>query len=293
FQQVPLRCELDCPVDSGSGSAGGSLVCGSGIAKKIEIGLKQFSASVAKKVVAERVGIVAAVETSEKSSLPKRFNQLVLQSLLAESVLTIPLSKGKDVDAEDDKGKFSKRKLFSRENVAKYRQLGIEFLVLSTTTESKGKFRVSLEAFELKKLRVVSKMKAPTFTKEDSEAIRSLTLLPKLNVKVLLHAAANYGEQVDRGECWDLPARPLRNAGARPTGYDFGKEVSFEEAKPGDVLTIDNGEHRHVMVLLDPGETLKKSMILHQNWNKKKFVQRTKFPKHYPVEDIKIWRPGK
>ena len=92
-------------------------------------------------------------------------------------------------------------------------------------------------------------------------------LLPPLNVKVLSFAAANFGRQVDRGECWDLPANPIRANGGKVTGYTFGKEIPWEEGRPGYVITFgtSGATGGHVTVLFRWTKNRAAATVLHQN----------------------------
>jgi hypothetical protein len=92
-------------------------------------------------------------------------------------------------------------------------------------------------------------------------------ILPARNVKVLSFAAANLGRQVDRGECWDLAANPVKASGGKVQGYDFGDSIPWEQGKPGDVVTFGTGGSTggHVMVLFRWARNRSTATILHQN----------------------------
>lgn len=67
-----------------------------------------------------------------------------------------------------------------------------------------------------------------------------------LGSKALIWARGKVGQQVGKGECWDLANQALKNAGARssadygPVGpdddYIWGNEVLLKDAQPGDIL---------------------------------------------------------
>jgi len=65
----------------------------------------------------------------------------------------------------------------------------------------------------------------------------------EINSRVVTWAHGKLGQQVGRGECWDLIDHALRAAGARSsttTGRDddyvWGRLIRLEEVSPGDVL---------------------------------------------------------
>ena len=69
----------------------------------------------------------------------------------------------------------------------------------------------------------------------------------EINSKVVTWAHGKVGQQVGRGECWDLIDRALRAAGARSattTGrdddYAWGRLIRLEELSPGDILRFRN-----------------------------------------------------
>lgn len=69
--------------------------------------------------------------------------------------------------------------------------------------------------------------------------LRLRRAVPALNKSVLAFAQGKFGQQVGRGECWDLAAQALIAAGARPAnGYNFGTVVT--SAKPGDIIQFYN-----------------------------------------------------
>ena len=66
--------------------------------------------------------------------------------------------------------------------------------------------------------------------------------VPPFNLEVLKHAQAKLGKKVDRGECWDLIAFALNEAGAKWDGYmEFGREINrkLECLQPGDIIQFE------------------------------------------------------
>ena len=72
--------------------------------------------------------------------------------------------------------------------------------------------------------------------------------LPALNRKVIEYVETVIGEQVDRGECWDLAYQALTRAEAQWDGqYKYGKEVNprKDEIYPGDIIQFKNVKIRY------------------------------------------------
>lgn len=66
-----------------------------------------------------------------------------------------------------------------------------------------------------------------------------------INQKVLVWARGKKGQQVGRGECWDLAHRALHQAGARSSttsgdddDYVWGEPIALKDVKGGDILQI-------------------------------------------------------
>ena len=110
-------------------------------------------------------------------------------------------------------------------------------------------------------------------------------LLPKYNRLILEFVFSNIGNKIDRGECWDVPANPLKKAGLKIRNYNFGTPVEWSEAIPGDVVTSDT----HVMVVIKPTKSGKGTTILHQNVSDKKYILHGKLE---DVSKLTVWRPG-
>ena len=72
-----------------------------------------------------------------------------------------------------------------------------------------------------------------------------------LNTRVLQFAESKRGQQVGRGECWDLADEALNSAGAhRPNqagygAYVFGQAVALTALKAGDILQFENVNFKH------------------------------------------------
>jgi hypothetical protein len=72
--------------------------------------------------------------------------------------------------------------------------------------------------------------------------------LPEINKKIVSYLNTVLGEQVDRGECWDLAKGALNASGAKfnpvdkKSVYDFGKIMDPEknEIFPGDIVQFEN-----------------------------------------------------
>ncbi len=77
---------------------------------------------------------------------------------------------------------------------------------------------------------------------------KSPDTIPPLNKEVVKYVKSVIGQQVDRGECWDLAAAALSYAGAyldrssQKTIYIFGKKLNpdKDEIFPGDIIQFEN-----------------------------------------------------
>ncbi|MFO7923648.1 MAG: CHAP domain-containing protein [Bacteroidales bacterium] len=78
--------------------------------------------------------------------------------------------------------------------------------------------------------------------------------LPPLNRTIIEYVETVIGEQVDRGECWDLAYQALNRADAGWDGqFKFGREVNPKrrEIFPGDII-----QFRNVKVRYREGDTI-------------------------------------
>jgi hypothetical protein len=101
--------------------------------------------------------------------------------------------------------------------------------------------------------------------------------------KIIAYSLKNMGKTVDRGECWDLAAFALDNAGAKwesPLG--FGKKIDLKTTPlmPADVLQFENVKFKgqfysrsfpqHTAIVYKVKNKL--VTIFHQNYNGKRAV---------------------
>lgn len=73
------------------------------------------------------------------------------------------------------------------------------------------------------------------------------TTLPVLNQRVVEFVHAHMGERVDRGECWDLAAFALNEAGAKWNGkLQYGRllDPKKEQVLPGDIIQLEGVEFK-------------------------------------------------
>jgi len=71
--------------------------------------------------------------------------------------------------------------------------------------------------------------------------------LPVVNARIVAFVRGHMGEQVGRGECWDLAAAALNAAGAKWDGdHGFGRRVdrANERVLPGDIIQFERVEFR-------------------------------------------------
>lgn len=107
-----------------------------------------------------------------------------------------------------------------------------------------------------------------------------------VNEKIVKYCKTNMGKKIDRGECWDLIAFALNNAGAKWNNYDvYGKIYDYEKEKikAGDIIEFHDAkfvkpdgawfsmfEHYAIVYEIKEGNTI---VIAHQNHNNVRKVQ--------------------
>lgn len=65
---------------------------------------------------------------------------------------------------------------------------------------------------------------------------------PELNKQIIKYVNSVMGQQVDRGECWDLANQALTKHNAKWNGeYVYGKEIdpAKDEVFPGDIIQFE------------------------------------------------------
>jgi signal peptidase I len=84
--------------------------------------------------------------------------------------------------------------------------------------------------------------------------------LPALNKKILEYVDSVIGQQVDRGECWDLAYQALTRINAEWDGkYKYGRELKRKEKiEPGDVI-----QFKDVKVRYQVGNTVYSETMAH------------------------------
>jgi len=81
--------------------------------------------------------------------------------------------------------------------------------------------------------------------------------LPELNMQIVEYVESVMGEQVDRGECWDLANQALTRIDARWDGkYKYGREVNPKrrEIYPGDIIQFKDVKVRYRTVQRREGQ---------------------------------------
>jgi hypothetical protein len=74
-------------------------------------------------------------------------------------------------------------------------------------------------------------------------SVQAQQKLPELNQKVIDYVTSVIGQQVDRGECWDLANQALTRIGAKwDREYVYGKLLNpkKDEILPGDIIQFKN-----------------------------------------------------
>ncbi len=80
-----------------------------------------------------------------------------------------------------------------------------------------------------------------------------------MNAQIIAYVEAHIGKRVGTGECWDLAAGALNEAGAKWDGeYRFGTPVDpeKEEILPGDIIQFEGVEVRYTAANAEHRETM-------------------------------------
>jgi hypothetical protein len=263
------------------------------LAKSLDKSLARVAEAVAGHVLG-LLRVKPVAESDLASPTNGMLDRLLLRALLRYGVLAKDVEATIAIPPVYAHGKLSYKSRITDEQIARLRgELGIAVTLEAQWAEVDGRYDVR---FRLRELGRGHTMKKWHLSRIDTRRvplsdILEIRPLPDVNLAILLFAIRMLGHRVDGGECWDVPAHPLRARGFTPKGYVFGRRTSFEDALPGDVVTIDARGHHHVMVLWQKGPSLGESTILHQNWSGKRHVMIMGYPGHM-VQDAIIWRPG-
>lgn len=236
-------------------------------------------------------------ESQEANDAAEVLQPALIQYFLREGVLMFPFETERKIHIEYKDGKLPKGSLLTPVDYDYLTGQGAKHLVMPFLAGKGPGYTVTFDVINLGTRQKVATSALPVSAKKFTlKEVCEVEVIPPLNVKVLTFAAAHFGKQVDRGECWDLGANPIRNNGGKVDGYVFGKEVKWEDAKPGDVITFGtSGETGgHVVVLYKWTKDRAAATILHQNVNN---VRRVMLGSLGQVESNKagqklaIWRP--
>ena len=130
--------------------------------------------------------------------------------------------------------------------------------------------------------------------------------LPMVNQKVVEFCKSKIGQQVDRGECWDLAKYSLEYAGADwIPPLDYGDNYNYKKVEilPGDIIQFENAKFEwdlgrmsfpvHTAVVMEnKGDNL--IIIAHQNFAGKRTVQLTEINLTYLKKGkLDFYRPKK
>ncbi len=224
--------------------------------------------------------------------------QALLQIYLKRGMLLFPFEDDHPVRVAYKDGKLPMGLYLGEEDgnylIAKH----VRYLVVPRMELKPGHHAVLTDVYDLQRGGKVLSFgialpQSPDYADQD---IMQWQVLPDRNRKILGFAIAHLSLQVDRGECWDLPAHVINGDGGHVTSYTFGTEVPWAESMPGDVITFgtDGASGGHVMVLLRWNKDRSQALILHQNANGVRAVAMATLG---PVElgkagqKLAIWRP--
>lgn len=101
--------------------------------------------------------------------------------------------------------------------------------------------------------------------------------------KIIAYSLKNMSKQVDRGECWDLAAGALKDAGANwKAPFNFGTKIDWKKKalQPADILQFTNAKFKgkmyssyfpqHTAIIYKCNK--KDVTVFHQNYNDKRLV---------------------
>jgi len=241
-----------------------------------------------------------SVDNPAAAASAPTLQNFLLQVFLREGVLIFPVEQEHKLDVKYKDGKLPKGPLLGADELKSLGEKKVRYALVPALVVKDSGSTVTFDAYDLEKVQVALQTGVgPIPTKKFPLAdLCSAEILPPLNLKVISFAAAHFGQQVDRGECWDVPANPIRAAGGRVDGYNFGKEIKWEDGRAGDVITFGtSGETGgHVVVLFRWTKTKADATILHQNVNG---VRKVMYGNLGSVEANKagqkfaLWRPQK
>jgi hypothetical protein len=239
----------------------------------LELGAAQAAQAIAKVVKEEPVALVdlrPSAESPDGAANAELLQGLLLQVFLKEGILLFPYEQERKLDVKYTKeGKLPRGPLLGAEDIKTLLGRKIRYALVPQLVERDSGATVPMTLYNLETLQPAGAAalgSIPTKKFPLSDLCGS-EILPSMNVKVLSFAAAWFGRQVDRGECWDLPAVPIRANKGRVDGYVFGKETPWEQGRAGDVITFgtDGATGGHVVVLYKWTPKRADATILHQN----------------------------
>ncbi len=240
----------------------------------LEASAVQAAQEIAKTLKQEPLALVdlrPAIDNPAAAANAPILQNYVMQVFLKEGLLVFAYEQEHKLDVKYSKdGKLPRTLLLQATDVKTLLDRKVRYAVVPQLAAKDSGSAVTLDLYSLENLQLAGGAAiGPIPTKKyPLAALCSAEVLPPLNVKVLSFAAANFGRQVDRGECWDLPAVPIRDAKGKVDGYVFGKEVPWEQGKAGDVITFGtSGATGHVVVLYKWTAKRAEATILHQNVN--------------------------
>jgi len=251
----------------------------------------------------DRVAMVdlrPAVENAAASANAPVLQEYLLQVFSREGILIFPFEHEHKLDVKYKDGKLPKGLLLGADDQKSLGERKVRYAVVPTLVAKDSGAAVTIDAYDLEKGQIALQTGVgPIPTKKfPLQELCATEVLPPLNLKVITFAAAHFGQQVDRGECWDVPANPLRASGGKVDGYNFGKEISWEDGRAGDVITFGtSGETGgHVVVLFRWTKNRADATILHQNVNgvrKVMFGNLGSVERNKAGQKFALWRPQK
>jgi hypothetical protein len=224
----------------------------------------------------------------------------LMQRYLRAGVLALPFERDRKVAAAYAYGKLPKGPLASDADLGVMRGKGASWLLVTRLVPNDEGSVARLELYDLRpggRPKPTKLDLGPIPTKRfPMTEIVGPDFLPPRNRKILWFAVEHFGRGVGRGECWDLPAAPIQGDGGVVHGYAFGREVPWEQARAGDVITFgnDGGSGGHVVVLFRWAPDRGHATVLHQNWAGNRTVMLAGLggiEGNKQGQRLRVWRP--
>ena len=220
------------------------------------------------------------------------------QRFLSAGLLVYPCERERKIEVKYEAGRLPKGPLASVADLSALAAKGVTWLLVLRLVPDDLGASLHVELYDLRTRKKALKADVgPIPTRRFTMAeICGPDIVPPRNLRILQFAAEHFGRGVDRGECWDLPAVPIKADGGSVNGYAFGTEVPWQDGRAGDVITFGTNAETggHVVLLLHWDADRSKATILHQNWGGNRTVMLAPLrdvERYKPGQALRLWRP--